>query len=582
MSNWEIRKTGDSPPPERLCEDLEISPRFLELLWQRGLQNPEEIEAYLSPSLSRLTHPDRWPLIPAAARLIVQDLLEGKTFAVWGDYDVDGITATTLVLDILEFHGFQPLHHLPNRRKEGYGLNIAGIEDLAAKGCKSLLTVDCGISNQQAIARANELDIRVIISDHHLPPASLPEAAGIVNPRMEEAGSWPCVHLAGVGVAFFLMAEVNRLLGEHTGLHFKMDKVLDLVALGTLADIMTIQGENRILVHAGLQKMSQPARPGLIALKSVSGIDSSSRLSTEQAIFQLAPRINAAGRMGDPELGLDLLRANNLQEANRLADELNECNKERKNLQEQMFTEACTQADDLLKKEDISALVLHGAKWHPGIVGIIAAKITETYKRPAFALCDDGDTLKGSGRGMEGYDIHTALTECADSLLSFGGHKMAAGIRLEPSALDQFRKCFSEAIERQKDGDSFEDILCLDGLLDFTQASDNDFLEELKLMEPFGPGNPEPVFLSPELLVKSRRFLGHRTDSVILELEDHSTSSPKSMYAKIWRKADEFPEELLNNIIRIAYTPRRTEYNGLPTYEVLIRDWRIIKKAGQS
>lgn len=579
MSTWELREEGGVHPPEHLSGKLEITPRFLELLWHRGLRNAQDIEAYLSPSLSRLTHPDLWPSIPTAASLIVKDLLEGKTLAVWGDYDVDGITATTLVLDILEFHGFHPLHHLPNRRREGYGLNVAGIEKLADQGCETLLTVDCGISDQKAIERANELGIKVIVSDHHLPPASLPKAAGIVNPRLDIAGSWPCAHLAGVGVAFFLMAEVNILLEKHTGLRFRMDDVLDLVALGTLADIMNIKGENRILVHAGLKQMRQPLRPGLLALKSVSGIDSSASLSTEQAIFQLAPRINAAGRMGDPGLGLQLLRASDLKTAIKLADELNVCNQERKTLQEQMFKEACAQAEDLLGKEDVSALVLYGAAWHPGIVGIIAAKIVEEYKRPAFALCDDADALKGSGRGLEGLDIYAALSECAPSLLSFGGHKMAAGVRLDPAFLEQFRTSFSKAIEGQKKGHPFEDKLYLDGMLNFTQACDNDFLAELKLMEPFGPGNPEPVFLSPELLVKNRRFLGHRLDSVILELEDRSASTPKSMYAKIWRRAHEFPQDLVNKIIRIAYTPRKTDYNGLPSYEVLIRDWRMIKPA---
>lgn len=581
MKEWVFRKSGDDSPPEGLSGELDVTPRFLELLWNRGLKNPSDIENYLSPSASKLTNPRLWPQIPEAAKAVADSLIAGKSLAVWGDYDVDGITATALVLDILEFHGFRPLHHLPDRRSEGYGLNAAGIEELAEQGCQVLLTVDCGISDYEAVQRANELGIKVIVSDHHLPPARLPSADRIINPRMESAGSWPCANLAGVGVAFYLMAEVNRLLEASTGRRYKMAKALDLVALGTLADIMAVEGENRILIHAGLKRMQKPARPGLLALKSVSGLDSSSKLSSDQAVFQLAPRLNAAGRMGDPGLGLELLRAENARTAAELADELDARNRERKSLQNKMFEEARAQADKLLQEEGLEALVLYEPDWHPGIIGIIAAKIVEEYNRPAFALCKDGETLKGSGRTLEGIDLHLALEQCASSLDSFGGHKKAAGARIKPSCLPAFRKSFNQAVKRQMKSGAWSDRLWLDGELDFTEARDNVFLEELSLMEPFGPGNPEPVFLSPELRVKSRRFLGNRTDSVILELEDSSRSKEKPilMKAKIWRRADKFPPSMENSVIRIAYTPRKTEYNSIPTYEAVIKDWRMVKKA---
>lgn len=581
--NWDLRGQDSSQAPHALCEQLEISPRFLELLWNRGFQDATLIDQYLSPSPSRLTFPDRWPLIPKAAELIVQALLADKILAVWGDYDVDGISATALVLDVLEFHGFKPLYHLPNRFKEGYGLNIAGLEELAAKGSQVLLTVDCGISDVNEISKANELGMQVIVSDHHLPPFKLPDAAAIVNPRLEAAGPWPCANLAGVGVAFYLMAQVNRILAQHTGKHFKMDKVLDLVALGTLADVMDVEGENRILIHAGLNQMRKSARPGLSALKSISGLDSSTQVSTDQALFQLTPKINAPGRLGDPDLSLKLLRAPNITKAEEYADELNKCNQKRKSMQEQIFLEASRQAEEALKNEDSAALVVYGADWHPGIIGIIAAKITEEYKKPCFALCDDANKLqdekmlRGSGRSLEGIDLFAAISACQQDLSSFGGHKMAAGICLAENKLPQFREDFSKAVHEQQIKIPNKQTLFLDGMLNFSQAYDNEFLAELNLMEPFGPGNPEPVFLSPALFVKNRRYLGQRTDSIILELEDRSTKPPRSMRAKIWRKAHEFPASLLNSVIQIAYTPKKTEYNSLPAYEAVIKDWKIIK-----
>ena len=255
MKRWLFREPPAGSPPRGLARALSISPLLLDILWRRGLDSPEELDAYLSARLPDLVPPSRWPQFPQAAEVISKALLDGKKLAVWGDYDVDGITSSTLVLDVLEAHGLEALWHVPDRRSEGYGLNIPAIEELAAQGCGILLTVDCGISDMAAVARARELGMTVVISDHHLPPPELPPAAAICNPRLGPEDDMPCPHLAGVGVAFFLMAAVNAALAPHTGRRFKMDKVLDLVALGTLADVMRLGGQNRILVRGGLDKL---------------------------------------------------------------------------------------------------------------------------------------------------------------------------------------------------------------------------------------------------------------------------------------------------------------------------------------
>lgn len=576
MKTW-IPYNNNTKCPYSLCARLSVTPRFLELLWNRGMTDPVLINNYLSPAASNLTFPDKWPLVPQAARLVADALLAGKKLAVWGDYDVDGITATALVLDILEFHGFSPLHHLPDRQREGYGLNIPGIENLAGLGCETLLTVDCGISDILPVKRARELGIQVIISDHHLPPPVLPAADGIVNPRMQDAGDWPCPNLAGVGVAFFLMAQVNRLLEPHSGKRFRMDDVLDLVALGTLADVMDVSGENRLLIRGGLLALQQPARPGLATLKAVSHIDSSTEMSSEQAVFQLTPRLNAAGRMGSPELSLELLRAKDLKEAEILAEKLNACNRERKEEQQKIFLEASQQAREFLELGDVSGLVLYKADWHAGIVGIVAAKIAEESGLPVIVACRDGGDLKGSGRSVKGLDLHAALKECGEILKGFGGHKMAAGIRLEAKNLELFRKSFNRAIARQKKSLVPEELYH-DGFLDFAHAIDDTFLKELKLMEPFGAGNPDPVFISPELVVKSCSYMPFRTNSLTLQLEDSQSPEKYVLRCKLLGRASEFPANMVNGKIVVAYTPKLSYYNGIESIDILVKDWRIISR----
>jgi len=543
---------------------------LLDMLWRRGFRDRGAIDSYLSASLRELTPPSSWPQIPHAAEKIASGLLSGKRFAIWGDYDVDGITATAVVLDVLGAHGFTLARHLPDRLAEGYGLNVAGIEKLAAQGCEMLLTVDCGICDSAAIARANELGMTVIVSDHHLPGASLPPADAIVNPRM--AGAWPCRHLAGVGVAFYLMAAVNALLAPHTGFRYKMDCALDLVALGTLADIMRLEGENRILVRGGLAHMAKNCRPGIAALKVVGGMDLAGNVSGDQALFRLAPRINAAGRMGDPELALKLLRARDYAGALPLAEELDARNNARKAEEKRIFQEAAAQAEDLRGKRDYAGLVLYGADWHPGVVGIVASRIVDAYQRPALVLCKDGATLKGSGRSIPNFDLHAALCGMADCLLGFGGHSQAAGVRLEESRLEEFRGKFHEACLKKLGGRPAQPSILLECELDFSRASDFEFLRELELMQPFGPGNAEPVFASPPLLVKKRSYLGHGQEHVLLKVEDQK--SGVTLSAKAWRMAGELPPSLVGQHIRLAYTPRVDCYNGMPSIDLGIKDWR--------
>ena len=575
MKNWLIREPAQNicpTPPRQWADALSISPLLLEILWRRGLSEREAMDAFLSARLDSLTPPDRWPQLPEASSLLASELLAGKKLAVWGDYDVDGVTAATLVLDVLESHGIQADWHIPDRRSEGYGLNVPHIEALAAQGCGVLLTVDCGISDVQAVQRARELGMTVVVSDHHLPPEELPPAHAICNPRILAAEDLPYPHLAGVGVAFYLMGGVNAALAPHTGKKHNMGNCLDLVALGTLADVMPLTGENRVLVRGGLARIARAERPGMAALKVASGMNGAAALSAGQAVFRLAPRINAAGRMGKGELALRLLREKDHVAASAMAQELDELNLARRQEEERIYAEAKAQASDILSRGPRAGLVLYGKDWHPGIVGIVASRIVEDYYRPTIIVCDDQGSLKGSGRSVREFDLHGGLTRTADCLLNFGGHRQAAGVRLAPERLEEFRARFDAVAEEVLGPNPLLPSITLECELGFKLAGDHNFLKELELLQPFGPGNPEPVFQSPPLLVKERSFLGRSREHVLLRLTD--SASGITLSAKAWRMADELPASLINKHILVAYTPRIDTYNGIASVDIAIKDWR--------
>ncbi|MCR5563283.1 MAG: single-stranded-DNA-specific exonuclease RecJ [Desulfovibrio sp.] len=575
VKKWVFRDCTADSPPEGWGEALCISPALLAILWRRGLATAAGMDEFLRPSLSRLTAPPLWPQIPQAARMLKNALLKGAKPVVWGDYDVDGVTATVLCLDVLDAHGIHARHHLPDRSTEGYGLNIPAIEALAEEGCDLLLTVDCGISDVAAVARARELGMTVVVSDHHLPPEELPPADAICDPRMGPPGEVPCTDLAGVGVAFFLMAALNAELAPHTKTRYEMDRALDLVALGTLADLMPLRGENRILVHAGLKHIARALRPGIAALKEICEQDIAAAMTSGQVSFRMAPRINAAGRMEQAETGLRLLRERDYTEALHLARHLDELNQARRTEEDRIFIEAREQAEALLAHGPQPALVLYGENWHPGVIGIVASRIVEAFYRPTVILCSDHGSLKGSARSVHEFDLHAGLTQTADCLMGFGGHRSAAGLRLAPERLEEFRAAFTQAVEKELGSATLTPQLTLECEIDLAQASSLRFIKELDLLQPFGMGNAEPVFASTPLTVIKHTFIGRDGKHILLHVRDRKSGI--SMRAKGWRLAKDYPPPCLQGRdIRLAFTLSLDTFNGVESADMEIKDIQII------
>lgn len=567
---WSIKETTPLPDTETMARELGVSPLIVEILASRGLASLEEMDRFLSPGLKHLPRPSCIPGLEEAARVLAAGIAEGLPFAVWGDYDVDGVTSTAVVQCVMAERGVSVRHFLPNRLEHGYGLDVGGIEQLASEGVRLLLTVDCGISDHEAVGRARELGMTVVVSDHHLPGETLPEAHAVCNPRLDDDASGDCADLAGVGVAWMLMAALNSLLpGEKAD----MRPLLDLVALGTVADVVSLRGANRILVKNGLLLIKEAARPGIGALKEAAGYDRLAALGAGQIGFGLAPRINAAGRLGDPGLALETLMAEDLATARPLAARLDAMNSERRAQENEILEQALEQAGDELRKHpERMGLVLFGPQWHPGIIGIVASRVAEKYYRPALLLCeDDGaeDVLKGSGRSISEFDLYAGLAQCAELLAGFGGHKQAAGLSLQSENLAALREAFHAAVVAQVGAEPFSATLKLERELSLADINFR-LLQELELLQPFGMGNPEPVFFTPEVTVKEYRVFGKNHVKLTLDQRDAAAVIP----GKAWRMAETLTRDVLGQTTRFAFTPKIDTFRGTPTIELNIKDWQ--------
>ncbi len=599
MKRWILRGMPPGDPEEsvsfprlgmsterqaRLAERLGVPAAVVELLERRGVSTPDDMNVFLSPLLRQLAPPEHWPGLLEAVDVLAKAILQGREVLVWGDYDVDGVTGSTLCMEVLRHHGVAAQVHLPDRQTEGYGLNTETLERLHAactnKVGQVLLTVDCGISDVEPVARARALGYVVVVSDHHLPPEILPDAHAICNPRLHENS--PCPYLAGVGVAFFVMAALNRRLAEAWGTApLDMRRVLDLVALGTLADMVSLTGQNRILAKNGLLCLSEAVRPGLAELKNVSGYSRMAALGAGQVVFSLAPRINAAGRVGSAMDAFRLLSGQAGDVCASLAQRLDKLNAERRAEEEQIVTEAKAQADELLERRpDLTALVLYRPDWHPGIIGIVASRLVEAFYRPVLVLCRIGtdeqgvDILKGSGRSIQEFDLHAGLSACSELFLGFGGHRQAAGLSMKGDRLEALRQRFHEVVCATVGAEPVRPSLVVDGELPFALAADFSFLKAVELLQPFGVGNPEPVFVSTPLIVRSIRSFGPKREHLTLRVEE--AESGISLQAKLWRKAASFPDMHTGQQVRLAFSPCINTYNGVASVELTVRDWSLL------
>lgn len=484
--------------PARVTEfarELSIPPSIARILLNRGIDSYQKAKRFFRPSLENLYDPFQMADMEKAVQRLVRAIRNRERIVIYGDYDVDGTTSVSMLYLFLKQLGNPPRFYIPDRLRDGYGLSERGIREVASWGTDLVITVDCGITGVEEVGLANQLGMDVIISDHHEPPPSLPPALAVLNPKREDCG-YPFPELAGVGVAFKLVQALCDALDLDPSWY---ERFLDLVAIGSAADIVPLVDENRILVHEGLNRLPGSEKVGLQALLESSGLRADS-IGTGQVVFILAPRINAVGRLGSADRAVHLLTATSQQQAANIAAILEQENRNRRDLDEETFAEADRMVQDLYDPEQHWFLVLAKEGWHPGVIGIVASKIAEKYYRPTVLIAVEDGVGKGSARSIPGFDVYAALRSCSRLLLGFGGHKYAAGLTVAAEQIGDLRKALNaHARQTIQPGDLVPKIW-VDSPLNFREI-DGKFWALLKRFAPYGPQNMRPVFMSRNLEV---------------------------------------------------------------------------------
>lgn len=465
-------------PPE--LASLGLPERLLELLLDREIDTPEKIERYLHPKREDLLDPMLMQDMDKAVNVIRDAIEKHEEITVFGDYDVDGVTATAILLTYLRKQGAQVGFYIPDRHGEGYGLNIAAIEQIATHS-KLLITVDCGITCAAEVARAKELGMRVIVTDHHQLGPQIPECEAVLNPLL---GHYPFRRLCGAGVAFKL---VQAMGGTEA-----IEPLWELAALATIADIVPLMDENRVIVYYGLAAMAATQRPGLIALMESAGVDMQ-KVSSSDVAFRMAPRINAGGRLALASRGVQLLTTRRMDTAREIAEELNQDNIRRRELEIEIFQRADEMTRQQIDFMNERAIVVCGEGWNPGVIGLAASRLVEKYKWPTILLSRDGDICVGSARSIPGVNIHEAMSTCRDLFIRFGGHAQAAGLTIEAKNVPEFKRRLSEAIREQAAPEAFIPTEEYDLELELSEMTEA-FVDAFSTMQPTGFGNPAPVF----------------------------------------------------------------------------------------
>ena len=562
--HWKIKDKADAEKVNELSQSLDIDPILGNLLVQRGIDSFDKAKKFFRPSLDDLHDPFLMKDMQKAVLRIEKAIEEGENILIYGDYDVDGTTAVSLVYDYLLMHYKNVATYIPDRYEEGYGISYAGIDFACDNDISLIIALDCGIKAIDKVNYAREKGIDFIIGDHHRPGAELPDAIAVLDPKREDC-SYPYDELCGCGIGFKLIQALGQVRGEQIN---TLLPYLDLVATAIAADIVPITGENRILAYFGLKVINTAPRAGIKAMIHHSKKES---LDITDVVFMIAPRINAAGRMEHGSFAVNLLTEKNFKQAQEFAEGINSFNDSRKELDQSITKEALDQI--VLKKEEhYASTVVYHEGWHKGVIGIVASRLIEKYYRPTLVFTKSGDKLAASARSVRGFDIYEALQECSELIEQFGGHKYAAGLTLEPEKYLLFKEKFEEVVKRTLPEEFLEPQITVDSPIYLSDITPK-FQRILKQLGPFGPQNMKPIFMASGLRDNGYgKRIGENGDHLKMNI---ITGSDKKTYNAIGFGLGNKYDLISHGIpFKAVFTIEENHWNGMTSLQLNVKDLR--------
>ena len=566
---WKMRGVADEQVVRQLSSELGVDPVLAELLVQRGVNTFDQARAFFRPNLNDLHDPFLMKDMDKAVERVRQAVVSGEKILVYGDYDVDGTTAVSLVYSFLRRLTRQVDFYIPERYDEGYGVSYKGIDWASENGFGLIITLDCGIKANEKVEYARGKGIDVIICDHHLPENELPKAVAVLDPKREDC-EYPFDDLSGCGVGFKLVQAYSQRY------NFPIETLiplLDLIVVSIASDLVSVTGENRILAHYGLKQLNTNPREGLLAMIHLSGLEPM-HLTIDDIVFKIGPRINAAGRMESGRMAVELLTANDAAEAVRIGTEINEHNNERKNIDRRITQEALEMVRSGNCLSSGNATIVYNPQWHKGVVGIVASRLVEAFYKPTIVFTQSqGGLVTGSARSVHGFDLYDAIESCSDLLENFGGHLYAAGLTLKEENLPAFCERIEKAISGTIIPAMQTPVVDIDAVLNFSQITPK-FLRILKQFQPFGPGNSAPVFLTENVYDNGMgRKVGAEGGHLKLELIQESHPY-HHISAIAFNMADFFEHIKAGNPVDVCYSIVENYYRGTANTQLRVKDLR--------
>ena len=560
-----IIQNADQQAIQQLAEQLQVTPVVAGLLWRRGLRSLESAQDFFNPSLDAMHDPFAMKNMQAAVDAIIQRIHSHKPIVVFGDYDVDGTTAASALTLFLQTVGAKVTYYIPDRDLEGYGVSLKGIDYAESLGSDLIITCDCGITAVEQTKYAKQKGIDVIVTDHHIPGPKLPDAVAILNPK-QPGDEYPFKGLCGAGVAFKLTQALTKALDASPLL---AEQNLDLISIGTAADLVPVVDENRIILSKGLTLIEDGERPGIRALKETSRINGKSHLTSSDIVFGLGPRINAVGRLGEATRAVQLLTSHYFDEAMQLAGVMEGENENRKQIEAGIVDEAIRLANSRYDPREKHGLVVYNEGWHHGVIGIVASKLKERYWVPVIVIALNDGVGKGSARSLEGFDMYEAIAECEDLLENFGGHPMAAGLTIKPQNLVEFENRFLEITQNKITPEMMNPRLTIEEVIQFSDIN-SQLIATLRRLGPFGPGNMRPLFASRGLnVIGFPRIVG------VNHLKFKVRQGRQTLDDIGFGMGEHYESLIANKPIDLAYVITENEWQGRRTLQLEVKDLKL-------